>query len=843
MSGWRWVVRHAWRDARAGGRRLLLYMATIIAGVAALVAVRSFADSLTSSVDSEAKVLLGADLELYRREPMNAAAEELFSRFEGERSQQVSFASMAYFPRSGDSRLVQVRAVEGGYPFYGALVTSPPEAAATYQQQSAALVDRTLMLQFGASVGDLVRVGDLELTIAGAIERIPGEVPTASLVGPRVFLPHRLLQGTGLLGPGSRATYSVFFRLQQSPQEVAASVEEVRPQLRALQIEAETVQYRRQLVGRALRNLYRFLYLSGFAALLLGGIGVASAMGLYARDKVAAVATLRCLGARRRLPVAAFLLQAAAMGAVGAVVGAALGVAAQAALPAVLRSLLPVEVSVDVSPVAVAEGIAVGLATAMLFASLPLLPLRRITPLSALRLYADRDAHPLRDPLIGVLLALVTLALWLIAWRQVESASLAAGVIGAIVAVLGLLAAVAVGLRALARRLLPSRASFAVRQGIANLYRPRNQTLLVLLALGFGAFVVGSLAVLQVSLLAAVRQAGVVGEANFVLFDVQPDQAPRARALLQDRGLPLLQQTPVVPMRLSRLGDRPVSEIEHGEGIPGWVLRREYNSTYRDALVDTEQLVAGEWTGAASLDGGPVPVSLEEGLAERLRVGVGDRLEFDVQGLAVPVRVASLRRVDWQQVRPNFFVVFPAGVLEAAPQQIVIVSRVGSQEESASLQRQIVETFSNVSVMDLGLVLRTIDSVLDQIELAIRFMTAFIVAAGVTILFVAVRISRAQRRAESVLLRTLGASGSQILSIHAVEYVVLGTLAALAGLSLAVAGGAALAHWAFESEIRVPVPMLAAIMASASLLTLAVGMWGARDVARRSPLEVLREEG
>ena len=293
----RWAVRHAWRDARASRQRLLLYVGAIIAGVAALVAIRSFADNLTASIDAEAKTLLGADLELYRRQPLDAEVLAIADRFGGERIREISLGTMAYFPRTRDSRLVRLRAVESSYPFYGDLDTLPPEAASSFHAAGGALVDRTLMLQFGAEVGDTVRVGDLELRIAGTLERIPGEVPTASLVGPRVLIPLPLLDAANLLGPGSQARYALLFRLPGSPEEVTEQVEALRPELRALRVEAETVQYRRRVVGRALDNLYQFLYLAGFAALLLGGIGVGSAMSLHARDKVAAVATLRCLGA------------------------------------------------------------------------------------------------------------------------------------------------------------------------------------------------------------------------------------------------------------------------------------------------------------------------------------------------------------------------------------------------------------------------------------------------------------------------------------------------------------------------------------------------------------------
>ena len=839
----RWAARHAWRDARASRHRLLLYVAAIVAGVAALVAIRSFADNLTASVDAEAKTLLGADLELYRREPLDPEVMTLTDRFGGERIRETSLGTMAYFPRTRDSRLVRLRAVEPGYPFYGELDTRPVAAATGFQTAGGALVDRTLMLQFGAEVGDMVRVGDLELRITGTLDRIPGEVPTSSLVGPRVLIPLSLLDDAKLLGPGSQARYTLLFRLPGSPEEVTDQVEAMRPDLRALRLEAETVQSRRRVVGRALDNLYEFLYLAGFAALLLGGIGVGSAMSLHARDKVAAVAALRCLGAARWLPVQAYLLQALAMAAIGSTLGAAVGVLAQRGLPRVVDAFLPLPVEFSISAGAVLEGIAAGIIIAVLFAALPLVPLRRVTPLQALRMFADPPRATIRDPWVLGLAAGLAGALWLAAWRHTGNPLWSLGIVAGLGVVGGALALMAIALRSAARRMVGGVAAYPVRQGVANLYRPQNQTVIVLVTLGFGTFVIGSLLILQESLLGAINDLAVRSEANFVLFDVQPDQLAGARALLEKHGAPVLEATPIVPMRLAAIGPRRVADIGPDEGIPGWALRREYSSTYRAQLTDSEILLAGEWVGHASLDDDSIPVSVESGLATQLQVGVGDTLEFDVQGIPITVVVGSTREVDWQQVRPNFFIVFPAGVLDEAPQQIAMVTSVESPEVSAMLQRDLVEAFRNISVIDLGLVLRTIDAVLDQVRLAIRFMTLFVLAAGGAVLLMAVRTSQRQRQLESVLLRTLGASRRQILGIQAVEYIVLGGLAASTGLALAAAAGLPLMHFVFETPLALPPGGLSLTLVGVVLVTTTVGLWGARKATTRPPLASLRADG
>lgn len=840
-----WIVRLAWRDARATPQRLLLFVLTIVTGVAALVAVRSFADNLASAVDDEAKVLLGADLEISGRGPFGVEAEALVAGIGGDQARQVALGSMAYFPDSGGSRLVGVRAVDDGYPFYGTLVTQPALAARAFRSEQSALVDHTLMLQFGVEVGDPVRIGELTFRVAGRLMRIPGEIPTASLVGPRVFIPRRFLEGTRLIRGGSRATFSTFFRLDRTPEQVAELIGEIEPQLRDLQLEGESVQFRREAVGDALEDLYAFLYLAGFAALLLGGIGVASAIHLHVKSKLRAVAVLRCLGAPSSGPLAVFVLQAAGMGLVGAFGGTVAGVGLQALLPQVLAALLPVPVRFRLDPAALLEGLVVGVAVAMLFAALPLLTLRRVSPLLALRMFASEAPKMSRDLARWIGAAAVAAGVCTVAVAQTNSWRVGLAISGSLAGVLVALAVVAALLKLLARRALPTTWPYPWRQGVANIYRPNNQTGVVMLTLGFGVFLIATLYLVQVALLDSVARLEMGGNPNLVLFDIQPDQVDGVRGILADEGLEVIQETPVVPMRLASVKGRPVAEIDESEIRP-WVLRREYNSTYRAEVAVTEEIIDGEWVAIATtsqgVDSDPVPVSLEEGIAERLQVSVGDLLEFDVQGVPVMARVASLRIVDWEQVRPNFFVVFPTGVLEPAPQQIVVVSRASGPQQSAAVQRRVVERYTNVAMMDLGLILASIDAVLAQVSLALRFMAGLSVLSGLVVLVVAVLSSRYQRLRESVLLRTLGASRSQIVQILTVEYFALGLLAALTGLVLALGASWALSRWLFEVPFKpVALPLIVLLVVVVSL-TLGVGLLGSRGATRRPPLEVLRAE-
>ncbi len=663
------VLKMAWRDSRAARRRLLLAGFSIVLGIASLVAVGSFTANLRQAIDEQARQLLGADLAVTSRQALPAAVEKFLGALGGEEAREVSFSSMVLFPGSGgQTRLVQVRAIEGGFPFYGEFATEPAGIAAGLRTgKGAAILEDTLMAQFGVKPGDPVRLGKSELTVAGALKKIPGESIAGGLFAPRVFVPLRAVPATGLLNAGSIARHRTFLKLPPAadPEKIAAELREKFPGER---LGVETVASRKRELGRAVENVDAFLSLVGFVALLLGAIGVASAVQVYVRQKLATVAVLRCLGASARQSFAIYVVQGLALGAGGAAAGAALGVAVQLALPALVGDLLPVHVDFFISWLAVTRGAGAGLVICVLFALLPLLAVRRVPPLAVLR--ADiADGGARRDPWRTALLAFIVLAVAAFSVLQAPRPAVGLG----FAAVLGASFAVLAGLAQLvtwaARRFFPKNAPYAWRQGLANLYRPNNRTVLLLVSLGLGTGLMLTLVLARATLLGQLRTADERGRPNLLFFDIQDDQIGPLEKLLAAEGAPVHSAAPIVTMRLTAVKGRPVEELLHDRGahIPGWTLRREYRSTYRGDLVDTEKLTAGKFEAQAAPGAAVVPVSVDDGLAKDMQLQLGDELDFDVQGVPVKTRVASLREVDWRRLEPNFFFVFPEGVLEAAP--------------------------------------------------------------------------------------------------------------------------------------------------------------------------------
>jgi len=830
----------AWRDSRGSRRRLLLYVSSIVAGVAALVAVASFQDNLTAAIQDRSKALLGADLRIDSQRDFGGEAEELLRSLGGRQSRQIEFSSMAYFPGPDASRLVSVRALEGDYPYYGELESIPAEAAFDFRDGRRALVDENLLLQYEIDVGDEIRLGRSTFRVAGRLQNVAGEIPTRAMVSPRVYIPMRYLEGTELIQVGSRAQYTAFIAFDDPELDPDALVEELRPELRRLRLDVDTVSERREQIGTVLGNLNSFLSLVGFGALLLGSLGVASSIHLYVSGKVATVAVLRCLGARARQAVTVFVIQVLVLGVLGATLGALVGVGIQKLLPRVLVSLLPTEIPFFVSPWAIAEGLAVGSTVALLFGLLPLLAVRDVSPLLALRRLGEQDAPARRDPLRWGLVALIVAACG--AYLMGTSPSWRSGAIlfGGMLGVFAALFAVSKAIMWLARALPTASLSYETRQGLANLYRPRNQTALLMLSLGLGTFLILTLILVQASLVAEVGAAIDENALDLIVWDIQVDQVDGVRAAFDQQGLAIERSFPVVPMRLAAVNGVPVAELPDEQ--QSWATRWDYSATYRAELRPSERLIEGEWIARVDATVDPLPISVDVQVTEELDVGLGARLTFDVQGIPLETSVASIRRVEWEEAPPNFLVVFPDGALDTAPQFHVLVARVDTQQASAAIQRRLVRDYPNVAIIDLKFVMQTIDDILDEVTFIIRFMAMFSVVTGLVVLVAAVVTSRLQRIREAVLLRTLGASRAQIYRILVAEYLFLGSFAALTGLLLSLLAAWSLTRYLFEVGFRAPLGILAGSALAIVAITLVVGMLNSRGICSRPPLEVLRSE-
>ena len=841
----------AWRESRTARRRLLLYMSSISLGVAALVAIDSFSANIIQSVKDQSRALMGGDVSFNSATPIPPRVDSLFdslARHGVSFARVTTFPSMAVVPRTSGTRFAQVRGVTDNYPFYGDIVTEPAGRWPLLHQGANAIVDPALLTSLDAKVGDTLRLGFGTFTIVASIRDVPGAAGIAEMLGPRIFIPARYVAETQLLVFGSTAERAVLAKLPKGV-DPDKFVKPFKKRVEDQQVRVRTVTQTEMATADAIEDLSNFIGIVGLVALLLGGTGVASGVRAFVARKIDTVAVLRCLGASSGQVLAIYVAQAAAMGLVGAAAGAALGVAVQFLLPRVLTDFLPIDVRVALVPSAVLTGLAVGGWIALIFALRPLLALRNVSPLQTLR--RDTDAEVLRmrwtdAPRIIVNAAMI-LSVIAIALERARTIRQAIGMSGATGVAILALAASAGFLSWAARKGLRTRWPYVIRQGVANLYRPGNQTRAVTLALGFGAFLVSTLYLVQSNILRRFTVAASESRGNVVFFDVQQDQQAGLDSLVRRRGYDVVQVAPVVTMRIFAINGKRVSDmspVARGQrGRASWALRREFRSTYRDKPASSETIVSGKWFGEQALkaasDTGEI--SLEDEIAKELNVRLGDVITWNVQGVEIPTRITSLRTVVWTRFEPNFFVVFAPPVLKGAPTQFVLLAQVKDPTGVALLQRAVVNRFPNVSSIDLTAIKRTVDRIVGKVSLAIRFMALFSLAVAIPVLFSAVSATRRERVREGVLLKTLGATRGQIARILLAEYSLLGLLGGLTGMLLSLAGGWAVVRYIFKTAFVPPIAPVAGIAAVVVGLTLLIGLLAGRDVFKETPIAALRD--
>ncbi|MBR9997348.1 MAG: FtsX-like permease family protein, partial [Cyclobacteriaceae bacterium] len=518
------------------------------------------------------------------------------------------------------------------------------------------------------------------------------------------------------------------------------------------------------------------------------------------------------------------------------------GILIQYLLPYIVQDFIPIEVTIQFTWIPVIEGLIVGLLMSVLFAVLPLSNIRLVSPLAILRSTIEpvKKVSKFRYFIIFCLV----LFPWIFAVNQTSNLLQGSLFVAGLMITFSLLWLFGWLIIHFTRKYFPAGAGFIWRQSLANLFRPNNQTIILVVVIGLGSFLLSNMALIQNSLLGQVEFAGSGERPNTVLFDIQPYQKAELLDFVKNEDLEVQQLVPIVTTRLKSVKGRTVQEWQDDttDLMPNWALTREYRVTYRNFLIDSEKLVAGEFTPGVSGLNDSIFISVSDGMAERMSLEVGDALEFNVQGLPVQTWVGSIREVDWQRIQTNFMVVFPTGVLEEAPQFYVLVTRISGREKVAAFQRELVKRFPNVSMIDLTLILATLDEIFEKVELVIRVMALFSVLTGLVVLSGAVINSKYARLKENVLLRTLGAMKKQLLGMTLVEYGYLGIFAALTGSILSIAASWILARYFFEIEFFPDFLSLAVIWILVSALTMLVGWFNTRSILNRSPLEVLRRE-
>jgi putative ABC transport system permease protein len=844
--------------ARAETRRargtLLFCVLAIALGVLAITAIRTLTRSLRDDIEAQGQTLLGADLLLDGSQPLDhGPARALVDDLQAQGARvaaSVRFYSMLAraSEKAGNplTQLVRVRAVGDGFPFYGSIQSTPPDQWAQLGREPSVLVDPSVARRLGLEPGDHVRLGQLEAVVLGQFVRSAGSPAAEFSMAPYLFLHERFLAATGLLATGSRVQYERLFALPAGQAE--SWKEQHWDQALSAHVNVRTSQEAAASVRRFLTRLSRFMTLVGLVTLFLGALGIGSALHAFMRSRLDHAAILRCLGATSRDVFAVYALLALGIAALGSALGACAGTLAPLALARISNGLgaefLPAEITLRPSLPALLHGALAGVAATLAFTLLPLLRTAGVSPLRVLGRTATAlpPARSRRALLLGVG-ATVSCVFGLSAAEtgSVRVAFLFTASIGAALAVLFVLAR---AVRALAKVVGPRLPSFPLRQGVANLERPGNQTSSVIVAIGLGFVLLGTLLIVQRSLeqLLAIEQRAELP--NLFVIDIQPDEQADVEARLRAVSSDLLSFSPMISARISAVNGRSVDQsgVARDDVQRSWEDRmrtREYFVSYRAELLPSETLTRGEfWSGQPAQQ----EASLDTGLAEALGITLGDTLRLDIGGLPLEARVTSFRDIRWQALRPNSMILLSPGEIEAAPKMFVASLRVATAAQRQAVQAELVARHPNLSVVDAAEAAQTVLGIVERVGRVLTALGTVALAVGAIILAGAVAAGRFARQREAMLFKVLGASRADLRCILGVEYALLALLGTLTGWLLAEAIGRLAVPRLFDAAADVPYRSLAVLGLCALGLNTLVGILVGRRVSDQPPLVILREE-
>ena len=854
------VVRMAMREIRASWRRLLFFFVCIAIGVASIVALRSLIQGVRTALTGEARTLLGADVLVTTNRPWTPgvldalAAEERAGRIT-RRSESAELPTMVRPADPGKTmtRMVELRAVGPEFPLYGTMELRGRPYSHAVLAGRGAVVRPELLAQFGLRVGDSILIGNESFEIRDVIVAEPGRNLGAFSLGPRVIIDRDDLEGTGLLAFGSRASYQ---QLLKVPEDVSGALTvDLRERFANEFVGVRWYRRTEDQMGENLARAENYLSLVGLVVLILGGIGVSSVTRVFVQQKVRSIAILKCVGSTSPQMLSVYMTQVLLLGLAGSALGVALAAGVLAAVPTFvgdLAAMLPVDYGLTAS--AVVQGLAIGLLVSVLFSLVPLLDVRHVKPSLLLRqeIASPRGIDWLKWAVSGaVAAALVGVASW-------QAGSIQVGLIlsGGFVAVAFVLHLAGAALVRAVQPLRYSR-SFALRQAVLHIARPGNQTRVILLAVGLGAFFVLGVRSLQANLLRDFAVQAGPDAPDMFLIDSQADQRDRMAAFLDETNgaAPTPKLMPTIRARVVAVQGREMDLDTYEEVRGRGGMSREYTVTYRSSLEENEEIIQGEWWGEGPIQG-EAEVSIEErffapeadrdddGRRRRGRINVGDRMSFDVLGRIITARVTSVRRVNWQDFRAGgFMFVFRPGTFDQAPHTFISAFQGPRDSEArARMQAALVNQFPNVSVIDLREILQTVQSIVGNVTLAVTVVGALVLLSGALLLVGAVSMTKFRRVYEAAILKTLGASSRLIATMLVLEYGVLGAIAGTVGALGAIVLSWAVATYALELPWEAtPAISLIGIGATA-ILVAAIGVLASIDVLRHKPLATLRAE-
>jgi len=832
-----WLLKMAWRDWRASRKKLYLFIASIILGISAVVAIQSFGSNLKVKIKEDSKSLMGADFIIDTRQAPTPKVLKIVDSL-GYSAREINFASMAFFPKNGGNKLIKVSGFEGVFPIYGEVETVPVEAAKNYITSNGALVDATTMLQFNLNLGDSIKIGRVTLPIVGSLKSVPGKSAISASIMPPVFIPYSLIEATELIQKGSRLEYQYYFKTD-SKTNLAKLEQELLPILDLESADLDTHTSAGKQLGEGYNNFGKFLNLVAFTALLLGCLGIASATNIYIKEKKKNIAVLKCIGLTRKQTFLIYLFQIIFIGFLGSLLGTLLGVTLQQLFPFLLKEFLPVNVAFSVIPSVIVLGLTLGIIMSVVFSLFPLISTWFVTPNQVLR--AQDESNKKTKILAFIVGPTIGLTVFLFSYLLLGEFKATIIFLIGILVVFGLVRLIAGIFIKLIKNLFPKKWSFPARQGLSNLFRPGNQTIVLILCIGVGVFLINTLYLAKDTLISSTSFQKSNDTPNILLLDVQKPQIKPVSKTIQSFNQPVLDEIPVIAMKVHSINGIRATTLKQDStnGIKNWVLEGQFRSSYRDSLIDSENLLEGEWIGEVN-NPKIIPISIDIGFKKDAKLELGDHVVFNIQGVLMETEIKSIRRIEWSQMKMNFSVLFPKGALENAPQTNVLTTNAPSDSIAAKLQQTLVMNHPSVTVIDIRSVMGLVENILSKIAWVINFLALFSILTGFIVLIGAVRTSKFQRLQENAMLRTIGATSSQIFKMTAVEYILLGLFGALSGVTLSLIGAYFLSTYSFRTPFVISWMPVVLVPIIVTLAVTIIGLLNNRNIIKTSPKEILR---
>lgn len=825
------------REIRSSWRRLFFFFLCISIGVGSIVVLRSLIQNFNKAVASDARKLLTADFEISSTNVFSpselATIDSVLANFQIIKAKTETLTTSAMARTSKGFQFVELKGIEENFPLVGEFVLSNGEPFDySLLKNKGAVVHSSLLEKLNLKIGDTINIGTAEFQIRASFYEEPGGAGGVRF-GPRVFIEKRAFDEAGL--NVGRVRRRILFTTTDDPTPIVSTL---RQALKGTTLIVNSYKEAQENLDNQFQRLENYLSLTGLLILVLGGIGVWNVARVFIEQKRKTIAVLKCLGARATRILTTYVLQILALSAIGSLFGIFLAQLSLWAIKIRFADVLPENMSYLVQLSAVLQGLLLGLSISFIFSILPLLQIRNIKPNLLLRdennlLTRKLDKTKLLLAVLSVC-ALLAISIW-------QAGSLRIGIfflVGSSATALILYVSATILMKLLKK--LKNLSSFAVFQAINSLYRPGNQTRIIILAVGLGVFVILSVQSLEKNLIREFDFSRNSRLPSVFLFDIQRSQIAEVKRIVDEIAGEPQQAIPTVRARIVSVNGEPFDfenpEVRQQQGQIG----REFAVTYRDYLDENETLIAGEWWQG---DSSQPEVSIEERMSQTLQVSVGDTITFDILGRKIEAVVKSIRKINVRNTRTAFVFVFRPGTLEKAPQTFLIpVTKRLPAEKREQLQQKILSSFPNVQFFDTADILSTIKNLLDKFVLAISFVGSFVVLTGILILIGSVALTRSQRIYENAILKTLGADRLTLTKILFTEYTILGLLAGILGALVSLLLSYAITTRVFRIDWEPNFELLLLGVFLTSLIVIAVGFLSCFGLIFKKPLSVLRTQ-